>query len=105
VIGWLASPSKKGNQDSPSTGHTNSYTAGYQWAYEHHDRYATSVLLQGTHAFCADTATSEAPVQGLNEQQWTQGCEDSFGKMGFGQTPTSTVDCSLPQNLRNGHCF
>jgi Protein of unknown function (DUF2510) len=109
VIGWLAlpsssSPSKTGNQDSPDAGHTNSYQTGYQWAHANNQRYSTAIVLQGAHAFCAETAKSEAPVDGLNEQEWTQGCEDAWQKMGYTQ-PSSSVDCSKPENLTNGHCF
>jgi hypothetical protein len=111
VAGWLASPS------STNTGGDNSYNTGYDWAYRNHlnERYQAAILFSSVHDFCANNATSEAPVQGLNAQAWTRGCEDAFHKMGFGQTPTAptthrsgpdgTVDCSKPENQFNGHCF
>ena len=110
-------PSKTGNQGSPDTGQTNSYTAGYWWAYNNKERLGDRILFTGVHTMCASAAPEEAPVQGLNEQEWTQGCEEAWKKMGYGQTPTSTstipnqtptgppVDCSKPENVFNGHCF
>jgi hypothetical protein len=46
----------------------------------------------GVHGVCAGAVSGEAPVQGLNSQEWTQGCEDSYRKMGFeSKAPTPTV--------------
>jgi hypothetical protein len=90
VIGWLASPSEKGNQGSTDTGnqgstsgHTKSYNAGYSWAYNNKEYYGTWAAWNGVHATCAGQVRGEAPVQGLNSEEWLQGCEDSFHIMGY----------------------
>lgn len=108
-----------GKQDSPAAGHTDSYKSGYWFAYQNSDR-RLGIAAEGTgaHTACALTAKSEAAVQGLNAQEWAQGCEDALQKMGYtgpglfplqtptGQTPTGpTVDCSNPANKFNGACF
>jgi hypothetical protein len=100
VVGWLASPTSAppstGHQDSPSTGHqdspstgdqdspvaghTKSYQAGYWWAYR--SNMGGAALLEGAEMVCTTNVGQEAPVQGLNTEEWTQGCEDSFKKMG-----------------------
>jgi Protein of unknown function (DUF2510) len=97
VIGWLASPSEKGNQGSPNTsnqgstdtgnqgsnsGHTKSYNVGYWWAYTNKSLYINFGDYNPLPDFCARMAKGEAPVQGLNSAEWIQGCIDSFHKMG-----------------------
>ena len=117
AIGWLASPgtpspSSTGHQDSPSAGHqdspdgkdptagrSNSYRAGYWWAYQNSERMQSGVMINSAQTVCANTASSEAPVQGLNTQEWTQGCVDSWNKMGYGKSGPSSpgsIDCSKP---------
>jgi hypothetical protein len=95
--------SGKGNQDSPAgdqdptAGHTKSYQTGYWWAYNYSKGNAAyGPLLAGPSTFCANSATGEAPVQGLNSREWTQGCEDALGKLGYDKTPTPTVATSYP---------
>jgi Protein of unknown function (DUF2510) len=103
-----------GNTSSPGDQNSKSYQTGYQFAYAQHriERTQWAIELSSVHDYCANTAKSEAPVQGLNPQEWTQGCEDAFQKMGFGRTtttrttrPSPTVDCSKPENKFNGDCF
>lgn len=100
-----------GNQGSPVAGRSNSYQNGYWFAYHnagHQQPLGTAVELEGVHAACAGTATVQAPVQGLNEQEWTHGCEDALQKMGYTLAPTPTgptVDCSKPENRFYGACF
>jgi Protein of unknown function (DUF2510) len=103
------------NTSSPGDQNSKSYQTGYQFAYANYriERTQWAIELSSVHTYCANTAQTEAPVQGLNPQEWTQGCEDAFQKMGFGQTrtttrttrPSPTVDCSKPENSNNGDCF
>jgi hypothetical protein len=104
VAGWLAWPS------STNSGGDDSYNAGYDWAYRNGKpgfSGANGAVFLGVHRECVSAATGDAPVQGLDSQEWTRGCEDAFNKMGFATpTPTGpTVDCSEPENARNGNCF
>jgi hypothetical protein len=92
--------SNTGNQDSgggqdPTAGHTKSYQTGYWWAYDHSSgNNGIGVSLNGVHTACSSAVSGEAPVQGLNSQEWIQGCEDSYHKMGFeSQKPTPTYGC------------
>jgi Protein of unknown function (DUF2510) len=89
------------NTSSPGGQNSKSYQTGYQFAYANHrmERTQWAIELSSVHTYCANTAQTEAPVQGLNPQEWTQGCEDAFQKMGFeSQKPTPTYGCS------NGVC-
>jgi hypothetical protein len=98
VIGWLASPRTSsppntGNHDSPNTGHqnspstghqdsSNSYNTGYQYAYSnYYNDEQTRIVFAGIHQVCAGLAAEQAPVLGLNTQEWTHGCEDALNKM------------------------
>jgi Protein of unknown function (DUF2510) len=103
------------NTSSPGDQHSKSYQTGYQFAYANYrvERTQWAIELSSVHKYCANTAQTEAPVQGLNPQEWTQGCEDAFQKMGFGQTrtttrttrPSPTEDCSKRENMFHGDCF
>ena len=87
------------NGQDPTAGHTESYKAGYWWAYQNSERMQSGVMINSAQTVCANTASSEAPVQGLNTQEWTQGCVDSWNKMGYGKSGPSSpgsIDCSKP---------
>jgi hypothetical protein len=94
-----------GNQDAPAgeqdptAGHTKSYQTGYWWAYNYSKGNAAyGPLLAGNSTFCANSASGEAPVQGLDTKEWTQGCVAALEKMGNTPSPTPTYGCS------NGTC-
>jgi hypothetical protein len=69
------------NTSSPSnTGNTDSYKAGYQFAYAHYRSESQTIFFAGNHGYCQNNAASEAGTQGLNAQEWTKGCEDCLDK-------------------------
>jgi hypothetical protein len=93
--GHQSAAPQPGNQDSPVAGHTKSYQNGYWWAYDNSGRKDIAPVL-GVHPYCASAATQQAPVLGLNAQEWTQGCEDALIKMGNPPGPIFSLP-KLPQ--------
>jgi Protein of unknown function (DUF2510) len=69
------------NTSSPTnTGNTESYKAGYEFAYEHYRSESQTIFFAGNHGYCENNAASEAGMRGLNAQEWAKGCYDCLDK-------------------------
>jgi hypothetical protein len=60
-------------------GHGDSYNKGFQWANDNQQTAAIQVSFMGVDALCHAFATQQA--QGLNAQEWSQGCNDGLNKV------------------------
>jgi len=58
-------------------GHSQSYDAGYKWA-SGNSLAKQQAALMGANTICGSWSTQQA--QGLNAQEWIQGCSDALAK-------------------------
>ena len=58
---------------------SDSYNKGFQWANANQQTAAIQVGFMGVDGVCHAFATQQA--QGLNAQEWTQGCIDGLTKV------------------------
>jgi hypothetical protein len=58
-------------------GHSQSYDAGYKWA-SGNELAKSQAGMMGADTICHSWSTQQA--QGLNAQEWIQGCEDALKK-------------------------
>lgn len=58
-------------------GHSVSYNKGFQFA-QGNSLVQTQAGMMGASTICGSWATNQA--QGLNQQEWMQGCEDALAK-------------------------
>jgi hypothetical protein len=62
-----------------SSGHSDSYNKGYEWATTNKQTASIQASLMGIDGLCHAFATQQAA--GLNPQEWTQGCKDGLTKV------------------------
>jgi hypothetical protein len=60
-----------------SAGHSASYNKGNEWA-TNSDLAKAQAGMMGANTICGAWATQQA--QGLNQQEWMQGCQDALTK-------------------------
>jgi hypothetical protein len=80
VLGVAGMCGHANTSSPPNTGNTDSYKAGYQFAYAHYRSEAQTIFFAGNHGYCQNNAASEAGTQGLNAQEWAKGCYDCLDK-------------------------
>ncbi|OBG38270.1 hypothetical protein [Mycobacterium sp. E3198] len=60
-----------------SAGHSDAYNKGFQFA-DGNELVQAQAGMMGASTICGSWATNQA--QGLNQQEWIQGCQDALAK-------------------------
>jgi hypothetical protein len=60
-----------------ASGHSDSYNKGFKFA-DGNSLLQTQSQMMGPSTICGSWATNQA--QGLNQQEWMQGCQDALAK-------------------------